>query len=54
VIVVDVFPVVEIPEVLADIITVSDVSLVVSFTGVNVIDSDVDPATIVDVVEERL
>ena len=45
---------VEIPEVLADIITVSEVSLVVSFTGVKVIDPDVAPATIVDVVEERL
>ena len=45
---------VEIPEVLADIITVSEVSFVVSLTGVNVIDPDVAPATIVDVVEERL
>ena len=53
-IVVDVFPVVVIPEVLADTMTVSDVSLVVSFTGVKVIDPDVAPATIVDVVEERL
>ena len=39
---------------LADIITVSEVSLVVSFTGVNVIDADVAPAMIVDVVDERL
>ena len=40
--------------VLADIITVSEVSFVVSLTGVKVIDPDVDPATIVDVVDDKL
>ena len=49
-----VFPVVSTPDTLADKIIVSEVSSVVSFTGVNVIDPEVDPATIVDVVDERL
>ena len=52
--VVEVFPVVEMSVVLADKITVSEVSLVVSFIGVKVIAADVDPATIVDVVEDKL
>ena len=47
-------PVVETSDVLAVTITVSEVSLVVSLTGVKVIDPAVDPATIVDVVDERL
>ena len=47
-------PVVETSEVLAVRITVSDVSLVVSFTGVKVMDADVDPDTIVDEVADKL
>jgi hypothetical protein len=54
VIVVEVFPVVETPETLADTIAVSEVSFVVSLTGVKVIDPEVAPATIVEVVDERL
>jgi len=52
VIVVDVLPVVETPDTLAAKVTVSDVSAVVSFLGFIVIDPEVAPATIVDVVEE--
>ena len=40
--------------VLAVTITVSDVSLVVSFTGDSVIDAEVPPATIVEVVDDKL
>ena len=48
------FPVVETSDTLVDTITVSDVSAVVSLTGVKVIDPDVEPAVIVEVVAERL
>ena len=54
VIVVEVFPVVETPETLADKVTVSDVSAVVSLVGSKVIVPEVAPATIVDVVEDRV
>ena len=47
-------PVVETSDVLAVTTTVSEVSLVVSLTGVKVIDPEVDPETIVEVVDERL
>ena len=52
VMVVEVFPVVETPDTLAAKVTVSEVSSVVSLVGFIVIDSEVAPATIVDVVEE--
>ena len=50
--VVEVFPVVETPDTLADKVTVSEVSAVVSLVGFIVTDPEVAPATIVDVVEE--
>ena len=53
VIVVEVFPVVETSDTLADKVTVSEVSSVVSLVGFRVIVPEVAPATIVDVVEDR-
>ena len=47
-------PVVETSVVLAVSITVSEVSFVVSFTGVRVIEALVDPDTIVEDEEDRL
>ena len=54
VIVVEVFPVVETPDVLAAKVTVSEVSTVVSFVGFKVIVPEVAPATIVEAVDERV
>ena len=54
VIVVEVFPVVETSDTLADKVTVSEVSSVVSLVGFNVIVPEVAPDTIVDVVEDRV
>ena len=52
VIVVEVFPVVETSDTLADKVTVSEVSAVVSLVGFNVIVPEVAPDTIVDVVDD--